>query len=135
MGKKNILVVDDDENMGDTLKDILELEGYDVVLAKSGEESLDLASRQSFDCFLLDIKMPGMNGIDALKALKNIHHNPKVIIMTGFSQSDYAQKVKEEGGSDLMQKPLDMEKLLNLIKLNVTAAKQAVQTTNGHCLM
>ncbi|MCE1247268.1 MAG: response regulator [Firmicutes bacterium] len=116
MAKKNILIVDDDENMGDTLRDILELEGYEVSLARSGEESLELAQKSEFDCFLIDIKMPGMNGIEAIKQLKSIRHNPKVIVMTGFSQTDYAQKAREEGAAELLQKPLDMERLLTSIK-------------------
>ncbi len=135
MDKKNILIVDDDENMGDTLKDILELEGYEVELARSGEESLELAKRRSYDCFLLDIKMPGMNGIDALKALKGIHKNPKVIVMTGFSQSDYDRQAKEEGASFLLQKPLDMENLLKNIKTCIAIDRTTVSRLGKICLI
>ena len=116
MEKTKILIIDDDHNMADSLRDILELEGYEVTLKERGREALELATRQDFDCFLFDIRMPGLNGVDALKELKGLKKDPFVILMTGYSRDELIDDALKDGAADVMTKPLDIEKLLRLLE-------------------
>ena len=83
----NILVIDDEEIMREILETLLAREGYDVKLAASGEEGLELARAIPFDAALVDIMMPGINGIETLDELRRIDEDLAVIIITGRSSS------------------------------------------------
>lgn len=116
MNKKKVLIVDDETNMADSLQDILEMEGYEAVTAYSGEEAIELAKMQEFDCFILDIKMPGINGVDVFQAIKKFQPGPRVIFMTGYSRSELIERAVEEGAIEVLIKPLDIPKLFRLIE-------------------
>jgi DNA-binding response OmpR family regulator len=112
--RKRILIVDDDPSIRHMLGRVLVDEGYDAPAAANGREGLEIAAAQEVDLVLLDLKMPGMNGQDALKQLNVLHPELPVIMMTAFPGRQF------EGGlngiSALLQKPLDFPILLEAIK-------------------
>lgn len=112
----NILVVDDDEQMTETLSDILEAKGYRVAVAGSGEQALDRVAECRFDVILLDIKLPGMNGVETLKAIRRQCPESMVVMMTAYTLPDLIKKAEEEGALATLTKPLDMNKVLAFLR-------------------
>ncbi len=116
MGEKpRVLVVDDDAGIRETMADILALEGYDVTLAASGEEAVAIAQRERFDVALLDIRMPGMNGVEALKMIKGLDPTIRVIMITGFEVGTLLDEAMEAGAEAVFRKPLDVATFLPLL--------------------
>lgn len=113
---KTILIVDDELEMTEELKEILEDEGYKVVVAFDGVEALEKFRRQRFCLILLDVKMPKMNGVETYRAMKWINPAVPVIIVTGSFAKKNAEQALQEGANDVIYKPFDVEKLLLKIK-------------------
>jgi len=116
MNEMRVLIVDDDYNMADSLHDILEIEGYESKVVYNGNDAIELAKKEEFDCFLIDIRMPDINGVDVYQALKKIQLAPHVIFMTGYSVPVLVKNAIEEGAIEVLSKPLDIPRLLDLIK-------------------
>ncbi len=110
--KRRILVVDDDRAMVRTLCDILILRGWDAVGVHSGEEAVDAACSQGFPVVLMDIKMPGMDGVAAFKAMKNCPPVKRVVLMTAHTAPELLDEANREGAYRVMMKPLDLPALL-----------------------
>ena len=108
------LVVDDDRMLAQTLGEILELEGWTVSVANSGTEAVNIAARESFDVVLMDIKMPGMDGVDAFKAMKATHPKIRVVLMTAYTAEDRIGEAEREGVVRVLSKPVDVATLLQL---------------------
>ncbi len=113
--KATIMVVDDEENILDTLSGILEDEGHHVITASSGESALVKYAESSPDLVLLDVWMPGMDGIDTLKSLKKKNKDVCVIMISGHSNIDTAVHAIKLGAYDFLEKPLSLDKILILI--------------------
>jgi len=112
-----ILVVDDSVEDRETLKDILVERKYRAFVAKDGYEAIDIVRRSDFDVILLDIKMPGMDGMEVLEVVKEIKPDIGVVMMTGYSSEGLAGKSLKKGAYTCLYKPfLDMEKLLRVIE-------------------
>jgi len=86
MKKARLLVVDDEENIRFLFKEELEEEGYSVAVASNGLEALEKIKKSIFDLVILDIKMPGMNGIEALNEIKNMNKNLPVILCSAYGE-------------------------------------------------
>lgn len=114
-GKVNILIVDDDASLCKTTSFILEREGYAVMTAGDGQEAIERVKEQNFDIVLMDIKMPGMDGVEAYKRIKRIRPETKTIMMTGYAVDDLIRDALEEGAHSAVNKPLDMDWILNLL--------------------
>jgi len=114
--KGRILLVDDNEDFLDSTRDVLEVEGYEVVTASSGEEALARTAAESFDLILMDIKMPGMNGVESFIEMKKHNPNIEVIMATAYSLQDLITKALQEGARAVLQKPLDLPKLFTTIR-------------------
>ena len=80
-----VLIVDDDRDHAESLADVIEMRGHDVQLAYSGEEAIDYFRLTDFDFVLLDVKLPGINGVDTFLELKKIRPAAQVMMMTGYS--------------------------------------------------
>ncbi|MGC8659368.1 MAG: sigma-54-dependent transcriptional regulator [Desulfomonilaceae bacterium] len=102
-----ILIVDDERNYLFVLEDLLTDEGYDVLTASSGNEAMEILSRQRVDAVLSDIKMPGMNGIELLERVMANDPGLPVILMTAFAEVDQAVSAMKKGAIDHIQKPFD----------------------------
>lgn len=112
----SILIVDDDEGMCETLSDVLLDKGHDVAVARCGEEAVKLYESRRFDLVLMDVKMPGMNGVDTLKCLNQMSGNVKVLMMTAYAVDDRLEEALREGALGVAYKPLDLGDLLNTIR-------------------
>lgn len=112
---KTILVVDDEEGICLSLKGILSDEGYDVLTAESGEECLRLLEDELPDLILLDIWLPGMDGIEVLKVIKARFPQIQVIMMSGHGTIESAVKATKLGAFDFIEKPLSLEKIVLLV--------------------
>lgn len=107
-----ILAVDDESSIRETLRSILETEGYAVEVAQDGREALDLFKNQNFDVVLCDVKMQGMDGIEVLVALRELAPDLPVIMISGHGTIDTAVESLRKGAYDYIQKPLDLNRLL-----------------------
>jgi two-component system nitrogen regulation response regulator NtrX len=119
----SILVVDDEKNIRRTLNLVLDGEGYDVEQAQSGEEALRVVEPQRFDVVLLDVQMPGINGLETLKRLKEAEPALEVIMMSGHATLADAVEATRLGAFDFLEKPLDRDRVLITVR-NCMARRQ-----------
>ncbi len=110
MAAETVLIVDDETSILKALKDILEDEGYETLLAASGEEALAIASERPPDLVLLDIWLPGKDGVEVLRELKKFHPDLPVIMMSGHGSIETAVSSTRHGAYDYIEKPLSLEK-------------------------
>ena len=110
-----ILVVDDEKNMRITLADILLAESYVVETAASGEEAVALCESQKFDIVLMDVRMPGIDGIEAFRLIRRHCIGVKVIMMSAYSIEDLKKEALDDGAIAFLPKPLDVEKVIKLV--------------------
>ena len=116
MIKDKILVADDEQSMREFLDIMLKKEGYKVSLASNGEEVVKLIDNDLFDLVLLDIRMPKLDGISALKKIKAIAPETIVIMITAYASADTAIKAMKEGAYDYITKPFKVEEIKLIIK-------------------
>lgn len=114
-GSTRVLIVDDDKGMVSTLKDILGAVGYQVLHAESGHEAIDRARTDTPHAVLMDIRMPGLNGVDTFRELKRLAPDAYVIFMTAYATSELVEEARREGAVEVLPKPIDMELLLDLL--------------------
>jgi two-component system nitrogen regulation response regulator NtrX len=114
--KSRILVVDDEAEIRRSLKMILDYEGYEVLEAASGPDGVSIAERESPDLVFLDIKMPGMDGLDALQRIKAANEALPVVIISGHGTVSTAVEATKAGAFDFIEKPLTTERVLVTIR-------------------
>ena len=113
--RKSILIVDDEASIRQSLGAILTDEGYDVVTAGSGEDALKVIDEEQPNLVLLDIWLPGMDGLETLKHIKNDHSQLRVIMMSGHGTIETAVKATKLGAFDFIEKPLSLDKVILLV--------------------
>jgi UDP-3-O-acyl N-acetylglucosamine deacetylase len=123
MGKK-ILIVDDEERVVQSVAGVLEDEGFQVARAKSGEEAIKVFQQEEPDITLLDIWMPGMDGIEVLKRLKWISPDCQVIMISGHATISTAMTAVKLGAFDFIEKPLSLDALLMTIHRALNQQKE-----------
>lgn len=116
MMKTNILVVDDLKSSRLTLGGILEDEGHNVVLVENGYQAIEAAKQVPFDLVFMDIKMPGINGVQTFREVKKINPQAAVIMMTAYSVEGLVREALEEGAYAVVYKPFDMEHVVSIIE-------------------
>ena len=114
--KSRILVIDDEQGIRDSMRMILEYEGYDVLQAASAQEGMTAITREHPDLVFLDIKMPGMDGLDALGRIKATHEALPVVIVSGHGTVSTAVEATRKGAFDFIEKPLERERVLLTIR-------------------
>src|SRR5256885_781793 len=119
----SILVVDEEADIRKSLRGILEDEGYSVGTAESGEACLDSLRVRSFDVVLLDIWLPGIDGLETLEKIKEHEDPPEVIIISGHGTIETAVRATKLGAFDFLEKPLSLDRTLILIKNALQARK------------
>ena len=127
--KRSILIVDDEESIRFSLKGGLEDEGYHTLLAADGEEAVQVIEKNEIDLILLDIWMPGKDGLQILEELNKDGFRPPVIIMTGHGSIDTAIRATRLGALDFIEKPLDLNKII--ITINNTLHLRALEEENA----
>jgi DNA-binding NtrC family response regulator len=116
MAKKgSILVVDDEEVMRDVLSSLLADEGYQVDLAKNGEEGLDKLQQRAFDLVLLDVSMPGLGGLRTLEEILKLDPDAVVTMITAYATFDTAIAAMQRGAFTVISKPFDNKEILKLV--------------------
>lgn len=113
--KRRVLIVDDDHDHAESLADVLELRGHPVVRTRSGEEAVSQFARSEFDLVLLDVKLPGMNGVETFAELKKIRPTARVMMMTGFSLEQLIAEAIERGALGVLYKPFAATQLLDAV--------------------
>ncbi len=122
----NILVVDDEKNIRQTLGAILSGEGHHVSVAASGEEGLRCLGENLFDLVFLDVKLPGISGIDILKQIKKEWGSTEVLMISGDSDINTAVTAVKMGAHDFMEKPLSLPKILIAVR-NIAEKRKLLQ--------
>lgn len=115
MERPQVLVVDDEESMCSFLHDALTAQGYRVAVARSGPEALELVQRQLFEVALLDIRLPGMSGVEVLRQIKHHDAGIEVVMMTGYPEVSSAVAAFKVGAYDYLTKPFQLEELHQLM--------------------
>lgn len=114
--KINLLIVDDEEQFLSSISKSLELRDFDVIAVNRGEKAIEAARKNPIDVALVDLKMPGINGEETLKALKAEHQWMEVIILTGHGTIDSAAECTRSGAYSYLQKPCDLDQILEGLK-------------------
>jgi len=111
MAHTRILIVDDEEVMRDSLSDWLREDGYDVVAVESGAEAIEKVKAEAWNALLVDLKMPGMDGIEVVRQVKKISPELPMIMVTAYATVDTAVQAMKEGAYDYIAKPFDPEQV------------------------
>ncbi|MCJ7801779.1 MAG: sigma-54 dependent transcriptional regulator [Candidatus Marinimicrobia bacterium] len=111
-----ILIVDDEINIRMTLKDILEDEGYQTCVAGTGEKAIKIASKESIDMMILDVKLPGIDGIETFTKIHKDKPELDVLMISGHSDISTAVSAVKIGAYDFLEKPLSMIKILTAVR-------------------
>lgn len=113
--KKHVLVIDDDRDHAESIVDILTMRGYQVEAAFSGEAGIKIFRDHDFDIVFMDVKLPGMNGVEAFFEFKKIRPNAKVMMMTGYSLEQLISQAIENGALGVLRKPFAIAELLQVL--------------------
>jgi len=114
--KINLLMVDDEKDFLDSLAERLGNREFDVTTATEGTEAVKAAKKGNFDLAILDLNLPGMDGMAVLQILKKKHTYLEVIILTGYGKIESAVEATKLGAYSFLEKPFDLEKLLEVLK-------------------
>jgi DNA-binding NtrC family response regulator len=107
----SILVVDDEAAIRESLKDWLMEDGYGVSLAVDGKHAVGMVGDSQYDVILLDLKMPGMDGLETMRRIKEISPDSEVLMMTAYASVDTAVQAMKEGAFDYLVKPFDPDEV------------------------
>ena len=133
----SILVVDDEPIMQEILGDFLREEGYSIDIAGSGEEGVELAQKSSYDCAIVDLMMPGIDGIETMQKLREIDTSLPVIVVTAFASVESAVEAMKRGAFEYITKPFKNDEVLVVLQkairtrqleLEVPQLKEEVKT-------
>jgi DNA-binding NtrC family response regulator len=126
--KKRILITDDDEPLRQALEQLLELEGFGVVGAPDGRTALGLVQQARYDLVLLDVKMPGPEGLEVLAALRTLLPELPIILMSGQAGRNTISDALRGGARDFILKPFDDEVILAAVKRALAHSSTAART-------
>src|SRR5713101_4668244 len=118
-----ILIVDDEASIRESLSGVLADEGYAASSAGSGEACLELLRKTAFDVVLLDIWLPGVDGLATLERIREFDNPPEVIMISGHGTIETAVRATKLGAYDFLEKPLSLEKTLILVKNAIDARR------------
>jgi DNA-binding NtrC family response regulator len=114
--KINLLIVDDEVEFLASISKSLEAREFNIIAVERGEKAIEAARKNPIDVALVDLKMPGINGEETLKALKAEHKWVEVVILTGHGTIDSAVECTQSGAFSYLQKPCSLEELLDSLK-------------------
>jgi CheY-like chemotaxis protein len=112
---RQVLIVDDNRDLADNIAEILEVEGYTTAIAYGPQEALEMATDMQCDAALLDIRMPGMDGVDLHAALRRVWPLARFVLMTGYASDARVAKALADGACDVLLKPVPIDRLLLLL--------------------
>lgn len=115
--KTKVLVVDDDRRMVRTICDILKVKGYEAVEAYTGEEAVDKVKSDHPDCVLMDIRMPGIDGVEALQLIKGLSPDLPVVLMSAYAAAEQVEEARQLGADAVLTKPVDLQMVFSFLAL------------------
>ncbi|GAF21490.1 MULTISPECIES: response regulator [Shouchella] len=115
----NVMIVDDQFGIRVLLTEILQKDGYQMYQAANGKEALDIQELEEIDIVLLDMKIPGMDGVEILKKMKERQPSIKVVMMTAYGELKMVNEALENGAISYMAKPFDIEDVRQVIRHNL----------------
>lgn len=111
-----ILIIDDEETVRDSLKILLDYQGYQADIASDGRQGLDMLSKKEYFLLVLDIKMPDIDGFEILAKAQEAYPDMKIIIITGFGTLDVARQALALGADHYFDKPIDIQRFIQKVK-------------------
>ena len=123
---RRILIVDDDRQMVRTLCDILRLRGWAAEGVHSGEEAVEAVRRQAYATVLMDVKMGGMNGVEALAEMKKLRPALRVVLMTAYTASDLLAEATRQGALRILAKPVAVPGLIEMLEQSVEQTQRVL---------
>ena len=123
MTEPRVLLIDDEKELLEVLSERLRTRGMTVQTAESGEEALRIIEDSTFDAVVLDLAMPGLDGVETLRRMKEIRPKIQVILLTGHATVQKSIEVMKLGAMDLLEKPTDLKVLLE--KIEEASSKRA----------
>ncbi|MGD8439982.1 MAG: response regulator [Holophagae bacterium] len=112
---EKVLLVDDEEEFVETLAERMRTRGMDVATTTSGTDALDRVDAEDFDVVVLDLKMPGIDGLEALKRIKRRRPDIQVVLLTGYATVEKGVEAIKEGALEFLEKPIDLASLTEAI--------------------
>ena len=110
-----VLVIDDDRDHAESIADILSMRGHSVEAAFSGEQGVEIFRKQDFDIVFMDVKLPGMNGVETFFEFRKLRPEVKVMLMTGYSLEQLIAQAVENGALGVLRKPFEIKDLLDVL--------------------
>jgi len=127
---EKVLLVDDEKDFLDIMSERMQARGMTVKTADSGDKAMAMLEKESFDAIVMDFKMPGMDGIQALKNIKDQKPELQIILLTGYATVEKTVEAMKIGATDLLEKPADLEALEARIKQAKTEKMLLVEKQN-----
>lgn len=112
-----VLVVDDDRRMVKTVCDILKVKGYEAAEAYTGEEAVEKVKSDHPDCVLMDIKMPGISGVEAMQLIKGMSPDLPVVLISAYTTEEQVAEAKQLGADTILTKPVDLQMVFSFLAL------------------
>lgn len=116
MKENKILIIDDEQGWRDLLYYELTMEGFKAITVQSGEEGVKIVEDNGFILIIIDIRMPGIDGIETIKKIKQIKPDMKFIMVTGYAEEEKIKKGIELGAATYFYKPLELDRLMTTVK-------------------
>jgi two-component system response regulator (stage 0 sporulation protein F) len=114
-GIVNVLVVDDDEGIRETMRDILREMGVHTTLARDGFEAIEIAKQEPPDLIMMDLRMPGIDGLQTSKKILSFQPGARIILVTAYATEETSAAARHAGLKDILYKPLDLGKLRDIL--------------------
>jgi DNA-binding NtrC family response regulator len=124
---EKVLLVDDEKDFLEIMAQRMEARGLEITTAESADSALSIIEDKPFDAIVMDFQMPGMDGMEALKAIKAKSPELQIILLTGYATVEKTVEAMKAGASDFLEKPADIEVLISKIKKAKTDKKQHVE--------
>lgn len=116
MSEEKVLLVDDEQDFLKALSERMQAKGLQITSATSGEEAIRAVGDEFFDAVVLDMKMPGLDGIETLKKIKEVNPDVQVILLTGHATVDKGIEAMKLGAMDFLEKPAEINSLMEKIQ-------------------
>ena len=114
--KKTVLIVDDEPDMRLAIRNVLKIRGYNVVESGDGNNAVEAVGKDNPDLILLDIRLPGMDGIEVLERIRKFNKNIPIVMITGYGHIQSAVDVMKLGAQEYLQKPFENAQLIEIVK-------------------
>jgi two-component system, LuxR family, response regulator FixJ len=126
--QRKVYVIDDDEAMRDSLLFLLESVGFEVTLFESAQQFLDALPGLGFGCVVSDVRMPGIDGIELLKRMKDTHNSFPIVVMTGHGDVPLAVEAMKLGAVDFLEKPFEDDRLIGMVEMAIRQAEPSAKS-------